>query len=346
MNFDGIRPIANPELGARIQKRLDSLTKPLESLGRLEALAMQLGLIQRTEMPDVGKKVMLIFCADHGIVEEGISPYPSEVTGQMVANFRAGGAAITVLCRQYGIEPVVIDSGIGRPTRNFAREAAMTLEQAEHAIEMGRACADLGDTLGAGEMGIGNTTSAAALLSAFSGLDPAETAGRGTGLDDAGVARKVDVIRRALALHRPDPKDPIGVLAALGGYEIAAIAGLILGAAEKRRVVVLDGFISCAAALVARAIVPAALDYAIFSHRSAERGHRKMLEFFGAQPLFDLDMRLGEGTGAALGINLLEASVKLYREMATFESAGVSTSGVPSDSPSESPSASPFAGAR
>ncbi len=183
-------------------------------------------------------------------------------------------------------------------------------------------------------MGIGNSTAAAALLSAFSGLDPAETAGRGTGLDDVGVVRKVDVIRRALALHRPDPKDPIGVLAALGGHEIAAIAGLILGAAERRRAVVLDGFISCAGALIARALAPASLDYAIFSHRSAERGHRKMLEFLSAQPLFDLDMRLGEGTGAALGINLLEAAVRLYREMATFESAAVSTSEPRSESPS------------
>jgi nicotinate-nucleotide--dimethylbenzimidazole phosphoribosyltransferase len=334
MNFDGIRPIADPELASRIQRRLDSLTKPLGSLGRLEALALQLGLIQGTDAPDVGRKAILIFCADHGIVEEGVSPYPSEVTRQMVANFRAGGAAITVLCRHYGIEPLVIDMGVGHPTRNFAREPAMTRAQAERSIEAGMAHADSADTLGAGEMGIGNTTSAAALLSAFSGLDPAETAGRGTGLDDAGVTRKVDMIRRALALHRPDPKDPIGVLAALGGHEIAGIAGLIVGAAQKRRVVVLDGFISCAGALVARALAPAALDYAIFSHRSAERGHRKMLEFLGAQPLFDLDMRLGEGTGAALGINLLEASVKLYREMATFESAGVSTSGLPSESPS------------
>jgi nicotinate-nucleotide--dimethylbenzimidazole phosphoribosyltransferase len=311
-------------LEARIRRRLDSLTKPPGSLGRLEALALQLGLIQETEMPVIGHKAMLIFCADHGIVEEGVSPYPQEVTGQMVANFRAGGAAITVLCRHYGIEPVVVDMGVGKPTRNFAREPAMTRNQAERAIESGMAHAEIADVLGAGEMGIGNSSSAAALLSAFSGLDPAETAGRGTGLDDAGLAHKVEVIRRALALHHPDPKDPIGVLAALGGFEIAAIAGLILGAAKQRKVVVLDGFISCSAALVARAVSPAALDHVIFSHRSAERGHRKMLDFLDARPLFDLDMRLGEGTGAALGINLLEAAVKLYREMATFESAGVS----------------------
>lgn len=300
------------------------MTKPPGSLGRLEELALQLGLIQETEMPAIGRKAMLIFCADHGIVEEGVSPYPAEVTGQMVANFRAGGAAITVLCRHYGIEPLVVDMGVGKPTRNFAREPAMTRDQAEHAIEIGMAHAEIADIIGAGEMGIGNSSSAAALLSAFSGLDPAETAGRGTGLDDAGLAHKVEVIRRALALHHPDPKDPIGVLAAIGGFEIAAIAGLILGAATQRKVVVLDGFISSSAALVARALSLASLEHVVFSHRSAERGHRKMLDFLTAQPLFDLDMRLGEGTGAALGINLLEAAVKLYREMATFESAGVS----------------------
>jgi nicotinate-nucleotide--dimethylbenzimidazole phosphoribosyltransferase len=331
-------PIADPELESRIRRRLDSLTKPPGSLGRLELLALQLGLIQQTDMPAIGRKAMFIFCADHGVVEEGVSPYPSEVTRQMVANFQSGGAAITVLCRHFGIEPVVVDMGVGKPTRNFAREPAMTRAEAERAMEVGKTHATSAGVLGAGEMGIGNTTSAAAIFSAFSGLDPMETAGRGTGLDDAAVAHKAGVIRRALSLHHPDPQDPLGVLAAVGGFEIAAIAGLVLGAAENRRVVVLDGFISCAAALIARAIAPASLDYAIFSHRSAEKGHRKMLEFLGAQPLFDLDMRLGEGTGAALGINLLESAVNLYREMATFESAGVSTS--------ERSAESPFAGAR
>lgn len=321
---NSIEPIANADLERRIRARLDSLTKPRGSLGRLETLALQLGLIQKTGMPAVGRKTITIFCADHGIVAEGVSPYPSEVTRQMVANFRAWGAAITVLCRHFSIEPVIVDMGVGEPTRNFLREPAMTREQAERAIEEGMRHADDGDLLGAGEMGIGNSTSAAALLSAFSGLDPEDTAGRGTGLDDAGVGRKVEVIRRALDVHQPDPRDPVGVLAAVGGFEIAAIAGLILGAARKRRMVVLDGFISCSAALIARAIAPAALDYALFSHRSAERGHRRMLDFLNASPLFDLDMRLGEGTGAALGMNLVEAAVRLYREMATFESAGVS----------------------
>jgi nicotinate-nucleotide--dimethylbenzimidazole phosphoribosyltransferase len=326
VNLEPISPIANPDLEARLQRRLDSLTKPPGSLGQLEALALRLGLIQSTDMPAIGRKAMLIFCADHGVVEEGVSPYPAEVTRQMVANFHAGGAAITVLCRHHGIEPIVVNMGVGRPTRNFAREAAMTREEVEQAIENGMAHACAADILGAGEMGIGNSTSAAALLSAFSGLDPTETAGRGTGLDDAGVIRKAEVIRRALALHQPDPRDPVGVLAAVGGREIAAIAGLILGAAARRKAVVLDGFISCSAALVAGALAPASLDYAIFSHCSAERGHRRMLEYLGAKPLLDLDLRLGEGTGSALGIGVLEAAVKLYREMATFESAGVSGS--------------------
>ena len=317
------------ELETRIRRRLDSLTKPRGSLGRLEELALQVGLIQGTDMPSVGRKAMLLFCADHGVVEEGVSPFPQEVTRQMVANFRSGGAAITVLCRQYGIEPVIVDMGVGRPTRNFAREPAMSRADAQRAIDAGIEHAAAGDLLGAGEMGIGNSTSAAALLCAFTGISPIEAAGRGTGLDDAGVARKADLIARALALHCPDRNDAIGVLAALGGFEIAAIAGLILGAAQRRRVVVLDGFISCSAALAVRAMEPAALDYVIYSHRSAERGHRKMLEALGARPLLDLDMRLGEGTGAAIGISLVESAVRLYREMATFSSAGVSTDGEP-----------------
>ena len=327
------------ELEGRIRRRLDSLTKPVGSLGRLEDVALQVGLIQGTDMPSVGRKAMLLFCADHGVVEEGVSPYPQEVTAQMVANFRAGGAAITVLCRQYGIEPVIVDMGVGKPTRNFTREPAMSRVEAQRAMEAGIAHAADGDLLGAGEMGIGNSTAAAALLCAFTGADPHEAAGRGTGLDDAGVARKADVIARALALHRPDAADAIGTLAALGGFEIAAIAGLIIGAAKSRRVVVLDGFISCSAALVVRAMDPAALDCVVYSHRSAERAHRRMLEALNARPLLDLDMRLGEGTGAAIGISLVESAVRLYREMATFESAAVSK-GASTDvkSPPESPS--------
>ena len=325
------------ELETRIRRRLDSLTKPPGSLGRLEEIALQVGLIQGTDMPVIGRKAMLLFCADHGVVEEGVSPFPQEVTRQMVANFRAGGAAITVLCRQYGIEPVIVDMGVGRPTRNFTREPAMSKAETQRAVNTGLEHADDGDLLGAGEMGIGNSTAAAALLCAFTGISPIEAAGRGTGLDDAGVAKKAEVIARALALHRPDPKDGLGVLAAVGGFEIAAIVGLILGAAQKRRVVVLDGFISCSAALVVRAMEPAALDYVVYSHRSAERGHRRMLEALNARPLLDLDMRLGEGSGAAIGISLVESAVRLYREMATFDGAGVSTA---AETPAGSPTAS------
>ena len=321
------------ELETRIRRRLDSLTKPPGSLGRLEELALQISLIQGTDMPVVGRKAMLLFCADHGVVEEGVSPFPQEVTGQMVANFRAGGAAITVLCRQYGIEPVIVDMGVGKPTRNFAREPAMSRAEAQRAMETGVAHAEDGDLLGAGEMGIGNSTAAAALMCAFTGADPRDAAGRGTGLDQAGVARKADVIARALALHRPDPADGIGVLAAFGGFEIAAIVGLILGAAQKRRIVVLDGFISCSAALVVRAMEPSALDCVVYSHCSAERGHCGMLEALGARPLMNLDMRIGEGSGAAIGISLVESAVRLYREMATFESAGVSGGSRPQAGP-------------
>jgi len=322
MHFE-ILPIADVALEARIRARLDSLTKPQGSLGRLEDLALQLGLIQATESPQIGRKAMMIFCADHGVVEEGVSPYPSEVTRQMVANFRSGGAAINVLCRHANIEPVIVDMGVGHPTRNFTREPAMTRAQAEQAIETGFAHAAHAEILGAGEMGIGNTTPAAALFSAFSGIDPSETAGRGTGLDDAGLARKIEVIRRALTVH-PLTTDPIKTLADLGGFEIAAITGLILGAASRRRVVVLDGFITGAAAIVARAIAPSSLDYVVFSHCSAERGHKKMLDFLNARPMLNLEMRLGEGSAAALAIGLLESAVHLYTEMATFNTAGVS----------------------
>src|SRR5580700_6981458 len=331
MTFDAIRPIADPGLETRIRARLDSLTKPPGSLGRLEDLVLQLGLIQQTDAPKIASKSMIVFCADHGVVEEGVSPYPSEVTRQMVANFRSGGAAINVLCRHANIQPVIVDMGVGRPTRNFTREPAMTRAEVERALDTGFAHASHAEILGAGEMGIGNTTSAAALFSAFSGLDPSETAGRGTGLNDAGVARKVEVIRRALTLYQT--KDPIDTLAALGGFEIAALTGLILGAASHRRLIMLDGFITGAAAIAARAIAPASLDYVVFSHCSAEQAHKKMLDFLDARPLLNLEMRLGEGTGAALGIALLESAVNLYSEMATFQSAGVSTSTPPATSP-------------
>lgn len=328
-------------LQQQIEDRWNSLTKPPGSLGRLEEMVTRYALLRGTAEPKVRKKGLFIFCADHGVATSGVSAYPSEVTRQMVANFVAGGAAINVLCRRFTIEPVVVDVGVRGPadngavnrkiaegTRNFTTEPAMSRDQARFAIETGRKLAGEGaadfDILGAGEMGIGNTTSAAALLSTFSGLDPEVTAGRGTGVDDAGLHRKVEAIRAALHLHTPDPSDPIGTLAAIGGFEIGAIAGFILGAAQSRAPVVLDGFISCSAALIAKAIEPESMDAVFFSHRSAEQGHSHMLEHLGVEPYFALDMRLGEGTGAALTIHLLETALDLYYHMATFVQAGVS----------------------
>jgi len=336
-----IRSVEDPELVRAIQVRWNSLTKPVGSLGKLETLVLRYGLIRGTAMPSISNKGLFIFCADHGVTAEGVSAYPAEVTGQMVRNFLRGGAAINVLCRQFTIKPVVVDVGvrggtelgvvqrkIAPGTRNFTREEAMTAAQAVESVEIGiRLAQDAAahfDVLGAGEMGIGNSTTAAALLSAFSGRDPAETAGRGTGINDADLAAKLAVIRTALRRHQPDPGDPLDVLKKIGGLEIGATAGLILGAAAVRVPVVLDGFISCTAALVARALSPHALDTVIFSHRSAEPGHKLLLHLLGVEPLFELDMRLGEGTGAALAINLLEASIRLYREMATFQDAAVS----------------------
>jgi nicotinate-nucleotide--dimethylbenzimidazole phosphoribosyltransferase len=253
----------------------------------------------------------------------------------MVRNFVRGGAAVSVLCRHWNIDPVIVDMGVCGPsepgtvdrriahgTRNFTRDAAMSRGHAEQCLntgrELAREAAAQYDVLAAGEMGIANTTAAAALLSAFSGHAPERTAGLGTGVDPAGLERKIDAIRRALALHKPDPADPVGALAAIGGFEIGAIAGFILGSAEARVPIVLDGFISCSAALIARAIEPECMECVLFSHLSKERGHSLMLECLNAEPYIALDMRLGEGTGAAIAITLLEASVKLYREMATF----------------------------
>ncbi len=336
-----IQPVADSELARATQARWNSLTKPPGSLGKLEALVLRYALIRRTATPSMSRKRLFILCADHGVTAEGVSAYPAEVTGQMVRNFLRGGAAINVLCRRFGIEPVVVDVGVrGEPepdvvnrkvapgTRNFAREEAMTAAQAVESIEIGirlaREAAGDFDVLAAGEMGIGNTTAAAALLSAFSGRDPAETAGRGTGVDDAGLKAKIAAIRAGLRRHSPDPAGPVSVLAKIGGFEIGATAGLILGAAAFRIPLVLDGFISCAAALVSHRLSPHSLQTVIFSHRSAEPGHKLLLEFLGVEPLFELDMRLGEGTGAALAINLLEAALALYSEMATFEEASVS----------------------
>jgi nicotinate-nucleotide--dimethylbenzimidazole phosphoribosyltransferase len=331
-----IPSIENAALAAQIEARWNNLTKPPGSLGQLETLVTRYALIRGNAMPSLTSKAMYIFCADHGITAEGVSAFPSEITAQMVRNFLRGGAAINVLCRHYGIETAIVDCGVNAPcepgvidrkiacgTANFAVAPAMTPEQAEQAIEHGVALAiDASaryDIAGVGEMGIGNTTAASALLCALCGVTPTAACGRGAGLDDAGIARKVKAIEAALALHRPRADDPMAALAAVGGFEIATMAGFLIGAAVSRLPVVVDGFIASSAALAAAAIAPAVKDSLFFAHCSAEQAHRTMLSALGVRPMLDLDMRLGEGSAAAIAIGLLECGVKLYREMATFQ---------------------------
>jgi nicotinate-nucleotide--dimethylbenzimidazole phosphoribosyltransferase len=337
-----IEPL-NPTWLDQARERLDSLTKPRGSLGRLEELATLYVGIRGELMPPLEKKWVVVFAADHGVVAEGVSAYPQEVTHQMVLNFLRGGAGINVLARHvrarvavvdigvnhdFGPMPELIDRKVAYGSRNMAQEPALTREEALKALLVGvelaeQATATGVDALAAGDMGIGNTTPAAALASVFTGRPVAAVTGRGTGIEDRVWRHKVAVINRALGLHRPSPEDPVGALAAVGGLEIAGIAGFILGTAASRRPVLLDGFIATAGALVAAALAPAVTDYLIAAHRSVEPGHKIMLDFLGLQPLINFQMRLGEGTGAALGLSLLEAGVKIYREMATFAEAGV-----------------------
>ena len=322
-----------------LQKHLDNLTKPPHSLGRLEELARSFGLMRGSANLILKKRAIFTFAADHGISRAGVSAYPREVTAQMVFNFIRGGAAINVLCRHYGIQNVVVDAGVdydfpemaglvsrkvGRGTENFLERPAMTVEEAMQSVETGM---DLGqgyDLLGTGDMGIGNTTSSAAICALFTGLPVEEVVGRGTGVDDDRLRHKTNVICDALARHKPSASNPLDVLAKVGGFEIGAIAGFILGAASRRIPVVVDGFISGAGAMVATRLEPACRDYLFFSHVSRERGHRRMLEFFDAHPILDLDMCLGEGTGAAIAMDVITAAVRVYNEMATFDSASVS----------------------
>jgi nicotinate-nucleotide--dimethylbenzimidazole phosphoribosyltransferase len=324
-----------------LQKHLDNLTKPPGSLGRLEELTRNFGLMSGSTKPALEKRAIFTFAADHGISREGVSAYPREVTAQMVFNFLSGGAAINVLCRHYAIHNIVVDIGVdydfpelpglirekvGRGTASFLRGAAMTEDQAIRSIEVGMSLADGYDIVGTGEMGIGNTTSSAAILAAVTGSPVEDVVGRGTGVDDERLRHKVAVIREALARHKPDPNNGLDLLTKIGGFEIGAIAGLIVGAASRRIPVVVDGFISGAGAMIATRLVPACRDYLFFSHLSRERGHKRMLEFFDARPLLELDMCLGEGTGAAIAIDVITAAVRIYNEMATFESAAVSRS--------------------
>jgi nicotinate-nucleotide--dimethylbenzimidazole phosphoribosyltransferase len=339
-----VRAIVAPDesLAVHARRRLDSLTKPRGSLGRLEELAVRAVVMTGNLMPRVDTPVIFTLAGDHGVAAEGVSAYPQAVTAQMVANFARGGAGVNVLARHVGARVVVADFGVATPlnghagivtrrvapgTRSITKGPAMTREEAGRAIVAGAELVEEAgppDCVGTGDMGIGNTTAASALTAALTGADPAMVTGRGTGIADDVWVGKVETVRQALTVNRPDPGDALGILAAVGGFEIAGLVGVVLAGAARRVPVVLDGFIASAAALVAVRLAPAARDYLIASHRSAEPGHVRLLEALGLVPYLELGMRLGEGTGAALGISLLRAALACYREMATFAEAGVS----------------------
>jgi nicotinate-nucleotide--dimethylbenzimidazole phosphoribosyltransferase len=333
-------------LRAAAVAELDRKTKPRGSLGRLEVLAAQIAAIRGSLRPDPLRSAIVVAAADHGVAAEGVSAYPQEVTRQMVANFTSGGAAVCVLARAEGAELVVVDAGIAQPpadpavrsvrlgagTANAVEGPAMGREQAVDGIVAGAAlAAELADrgvnALGLGEMGIGNTTSAAAIAAALLERAPAELCGPGTGLDPHGVARKTEVVARMLDRNKPDAGDPVGTLAAVGGFEIAFLVGVALGAAARRSIVVLDGFITGAAALVALRLAPAVRGFLVAAHRSAEPGHRPVLEALGLEPLLELELRLGEGSGAALALPIVAAARDVLVEMATFDHAGVTDTG-------------------
>ncbi|MCC6656570.1 MAG: nicotinate-nucleotide--dimethylbenzimidazole phosphoribosyltransferase [Rhodocyclaceae bacterium] len=348
LTFDIAPPDAS--LAEALRNKIDRKTKPLGALGRLEALALQLGLVQQTLAPQLNKPHILVCAGDHGAANAGISAYPQEVTWQMVENFLAGGAAINVFARANGIGLVVADAGVNhdfgprenlvdakvglRGTANYLEGPAMSAEQCDLAMLRGaQIVADIHargcNVVGFGEMGIGNTASASLITHFLAGIPLEDCVGRGTGLDDAGVARKLELLRQAAALYRGD-HTPLSVLAQVGGFEIARLAGGMLAAAERKMLLLIDGFIVTSALLVAATLHPATLQYCVFSHRSQERGHRLQLEHLGARPLLDMDLRLGEGTGAALAWPLVRAACTFLNEMASFESAGVSEHLAPS----------------
>ncbi len=341
--ISAIQPL-DTEAMAAAQERQNMLTKPAGSLGRLEQLSIQLAGIYRSPQPAIEDKVIITMAGDHGVVESGVSAFPQEVTPQMVFNFLDGGAAINVLARHVGARITVVDMGVAHDfephpnlkiekiapgTQNIFKGPAMTPEQAAAAVAAGirvvqsEFAAGL-DIVGTGDMGIGNTTPSAAIAAAFTGEDPARIVGRGPGVDDQGFQRKIEVVRTALQINQPDPQNGLAVLARVGGFEIGGLAGVILGAAAGGKAVMVDGFISTAAAMIAAALAPQAKAYLIAAHHSQEYGHRLMLEWLDLKPLVDLDFRLGEGTGAAIGISLAEAACKILTEMATFAEAGVS----------------------
>jgi nicotinate-nucleotide--dimethylbenzimidazole phosphoribosyltransferase len=340
-------PVVEGAWLTRARAHLDTLTKPLGSLGRLEELAARIVAIQESTSPSVDRKAVYIFAADHGVTAEGVSAYPSAVTEQMVLNFLRGGAAINVLARAANAEVHVVDVGVDaqiespglklrkvrRGTRNFLHEAALSAEEVQTALQVGAELAEEAHAremqlVALGEMGIGNTTSASAITAALTGRAAAHVTGMGTGVSPATFDRKMSVVDGAMALHFPDCIDqrsaPLDVLRCVGGLEIAAMCGFILTAARHRIAVVLDGFISTSAAALAFSFQPAVHGYLFAGHLSKERGHHYLLEFVGLRPILDMDMRLGEGSGAALAFHVIESAVRIYNEMATFESAGVS----------------------
>ncbi len=345
--LDTLRPL-DLAAAASARQHQARLTKPRGSLGELEEVSVRLAGLAGLDPPPMPEPAAVaVFAADHGVHAQGVTPWPQEVTGQMVANFLAGGAVVNALAAQAGAEVVVVDVGVAttldaaagllprkvRPgTADMTTGPAMTREQAVCAVEVGievaRDLVSAGNRcLLTGDMGIANTTASAALTAAMLRLDPAQVTGRGTGIDDAMLTRKVDVVRRALDLHRPDPADPIGVLAAVGGLEHAALVGFVLGASALRVPVVLDGVIAGSAALVAAALHPDALVACVAGHRSAEPGHAHALAALGLRPLIDLDLRLGEGSGALLALPLVQSAVRVLRDVATFDSAGVADKG-------------------
>lgn len=337
-----IVPIDKKELETTIRARLDNLTKPPKSLGRLEDLVVQYCLCRGSSEADLQRKALFVFAGDHGITAQGVTPYPSEVTAQMVANMIGGGAAVTVMCRTAGVEYSIVDIGVKadvpasnrlvskkvlRGTNDFSAGPAMTIEECERALNIGIDLAKQSpaDLFAVGEMGIGNTSSASALIALFLGFSGAETVGAGTGAQGELLDHKRHVIDNAVKMHREQTDgSPLDILRRAGGLEIAGMAGCILGAAHTRRPVVIDGFIATAAALAASRLAPACADYLFFGHVSSEHFHRAVLDEMEASPLLNFDMRLGEGTGAVLAMQVIEQGLRCYHEMATFDSAGVS----------------------
>ena len=327
-----------------LEHKINFKTKPVGALGKLENLAIQIGLIQQTLSPKISYPTLIVFAGDHGIVAEGVSPYPQEVTWQMVMNFVSGGAAINVFAKQNGWDILVVDAGVNHEfstelpiknlkinfgTKNFLNEPAMSDEEVEKAMKAGadlvrEIAAKNSNCIAFGEMGIGNTSAAAIIMSKITNIPINECAGKGTGLDDEGLERKIEILKASINNHLAE--EPLAILKTYGGFEIAMICGSILKAAELKMIIVIDGFIVTSALLIAHALHPHVLDYCVFAHQSDENGHLKMLNYLNAEPLLNLGMRLGEGTGAALALPIIHASVNFLNEMASFESAGVSES--------------------